>query len=306
MFARHMNKGKVLFDRGIILISVLLLVVILTILMTSLLVLTTETLCRVSRDIARDSLLPVSDSALTEILILFTNDSMYGKNNEKLFMKSGDVDMSIGGLDPLYLPESNSPFEFDEDVLGYYISFDPNDPAFTGAKFFSVNNLDGDTSVASWRPGIEVPPHTADVVITVAGDDVVKHVEVYIMAYPEGGLQSGSRGTTSVTANRFILKGKYDPPVFHSNFDESSALDEVSMGFYSPSFPGMAIMEVEAGATISACDKIQVNGDIVDPNEPNSPYKAGQDLLIFLMFQFQLLPKILLLNPLLYHQELMR
>ena len=40
---------------------------------------------------------------------------MYGKNNEKLFMKSGDVDMSIGGLDPLYLPESNSPFEFDED-----------------------------------------------------------------------------------------------------------------------------------------------------------------------------------------------
>ena len=122
-------------------------------------------------------------------------------------------------METVHLPEVNSPFTFDEAVLGYYISFDPNDPAFSGTKYFSVNNLDGDTPVAGWRPGYEVPPHSAEVVITVVEEDAVRHFVAYIMSSPDGGLQNGSRGSTKITAHRFELNSKYKPPVFHSNFE---------------------------------------------------------------------------------------
>ncbi len=104
--------------RGFILISVLFMVVILIILMTSLIAIISQTLYRATLDMKKSSLIVISDSALTEALILLTNDPLWGKNNEKLLIKTGEPDMKIAGFNPLALPLANSEFDFENNNTG--------------------------------------------------------------------------------------------------------------------------------------------------------------------------------------------
>jgi len=250
---------------------------ILMILMTSLVALTMQTLYRATLDMTRASLIVISDSALTEVLILLSDDPLWGKNNEKLFMKTGNPDMKIAGFNPFALPAANSRFDF-EDNTAYYISFDPNDSAFGTNRCFSVNNLDGDTPVPGWRPGIDVPAHTADIVVTVMEDGVVRHAEAFVMKNLAGNFQNGSRGSAIITANSFTLDSKYEPTSFHSNYDDTSALDEVSMAFYDVAKTGMnptrmgwmplePVLSVNIlNGTVSACSDIEILGLAPDPN----------------------------------------
>jgi hypothetical protein len=69
---------------------------------------------------------PLSDSALTEAIILLEDNIDWGKNKEKLFMKSKDQDLKIAGFNTKYLPEPNSRLIF-ENQGAFYVSFDPND-----------------------------------------------------------------------------------------------------------------------------------------------------------------------------------
>jgi len=270
-------------------------VVILIILMTSLIAIISQTLYRATLDMKKSSLIVISDSALTEALILLTNDPLWGKNNEKLFMKTEEPDMKIAGFNPLALPLANSEFDF-ENNSAYYISFDPNDPAFETNKCFSVNNLDRDTPAQSWRPGIEVPPRTADIVITVLEDGNVHHVEVFIMSSPDGGLQNGSRGTMIIDSNAFLLSGKYEPPALHSNYDDASTPNEVSVLFKNMLYTDI---HIQKDGKISACDQIKVGSDFVDPNSDifkveeaplDIPYISVSTLVSDITFETQKLP----------------
>jgi len=264
---------------------------ILMILMTSLVALTMQTLYRATLDMTRASLIVISDSALTEVLILLSDDPLWGKNNEKLFMKTGNPDMKIAGFNPFALPAANSRFDF-EDNTAYYISFDPNDPAFGTNRCFSVNNLDGDTPVPGWRPGIDVPAHTADIVVTVMEDGVVRHAEAFVMKNLSGNFQNGSRGRAIISANYFTLDSKYEPTSFHANYDDTSALGENSMEFFGLGMfsylPGMTIpnpmtkpglvkdpphINILQDSIISACSDISINENPADPN--SDIYQTG-------------------------------
>jgi len=260
--------------KGFILISVLFMVIVLIILMTSLIALTTQTLYRATLDMTRSSLIVISDSALVEVLILLTSDPLWGENNEKLFMKSGEPDMKIAGFNPLALPKVNSQFDF-ENNTAYYITFDPNDTALGTNKCFSVNNLDSSAPAQSWRPGIEVPPYTADIVITVMEDGVVRHVEALIMRVPDKGwMQNGSRGQSKIYAKQaFSIDSKYGPPNFHSNYDKES-LEETSITIDGLSEP----LYFYKDATISACDNIMINGILQGDTSNFKPDSTLKDI----------------------------
>jgi len=253
-----MNKSilKIRHPRGFVLITVLFTVVILLIMMTSLISLTTETLYRVNHDMVKNSIFPLSDSAITEVIIHLEDDSHWGETDEFLFMLCGDQDVRFAGLDPA-LMTPNSELIFDKGA--YYISFNPADPAFTGEKYFSVNNLAGEASVPSWRPDQNVTPHTADIVITVVKDDTVRHVEVLLTMSPhEGFMKNGSRGKTSIKTKKFILANsdKKDSPNIHSNYDPS-LLDENSMEIISiTGHPDDLKVNIKQEGTISSTDEI--------------------------------------------------
>ena len=178
---------------GIALISVLLIIPVLLILLTSMVFLTSEILRRTRSDLNKNMINPLSDSALTEAIILLEDNIEWGKNKEKLFMKSKDQDLKIAGFNTKYLPEPNSRLIF-ENQGAFYVSFDPNDSVWGDEKYYSVNNLGGSSSVPGYRPDMEVPPHSALIVITAASDDEVRHVDVIVTAIPDGIVQSGSEG----------------------------------------------------------------------------------------------------------------
>jgi len=252
--------------RGFVLITVLFMVVILLIMMTSLISLTTETLYRVNRDMVKNSIFPLSDSAITEVLIHLENDPHWGENNEFLFMLCGDQDVKCAGLEPSLLT-LNSELVFDKG--SFYISFNPSDPAFKGEKYFSVNNLHGETTVPGWRPDQNVPPHTADIVITVAKDDTVRHVEVLLTTSPhEGFMKNGSRGKTSIETKKFLLasRDKKDSPCIHSNYDPS-LMDENSMEIISlTGDPSDLKVDIRQEGTISSTDELLCEDASLDPS----------------------------------------
>lgn len=256
-----MNK-KTLFlkKEGFALITVLFMTCLLAIMTVSLITLTSHTLYRTTNSISRNSILPMADSAISEVVIKLTDDNNWGKNKERLLMRSGNQNMRAGNIDPLNLPSVNSNFTFDEINGYYFVTFDSDDSAFkTGEKFFSVNNLSGDASVPNWR-GEPVPPHTADIVITVARDNTVRHVEVLLTGIPvsQSGMTSGARGNVSIKTNRFTLSSVNEggaSPNFHSNYNPSPSR-EISMGIYNMSGNAVPIMDIEDGACFSACDTI--------------------------------------------------
>jgi len=281
--SKLINKNK-----GFILISVLLMVAILLMLMSALLTLTTQTLYRATIDMKRSSLIPISDSAITEVFILIANDMNYGKNKEKLLMLSGKQNFNVSGISPTYLPKKNSEFDFEGDI-GYYISFDPDDSAFTGKKYFSVNNLTNSAPVPSWKEGVDVPPYTVDIVITVVDDHEVKHVETMAVTVPDTNvLSNGSEYNTKFLTDNLTLNNlSYLPLKFHANYDEMKST--VYVPYVGPPFPGMPstsyignnnismeinslsgsepVINMEPSVSLSASNQIKVNG--VDPNDTN-------------------------------------
>ena len=205
-------------NNGMALITVLFLVVIMIIMMTSLLTLTTQTLFKATSDVKKGALLAIADSALTECLILLSDDMDWGTNNEKLLMRSTGQNFEAAGFNPNYLPEVNSEFDF-SGVNGYYISFDPNDAVFGDNKYYSVNNLKGSAAVPSWRPGVTVPPYTADIVTTVVEDNTVKYVEVLVVAVPDKSfIVNGAQGSCQLIADNLTLNNLSNSPTnFHTN-----------------------------------------------------------------------------------------
>ena len=201
---------------GIALISVLLLIPVLLILLTSMVFLTSEILRRTRSDLNKNMINPLSDSALTEAIILLEDNIEWGKNKEKLFMKSENQDLKIAGFNSKYLPEPDSQFIF-ENQGAFYVSFDPNDPVWGDKKYYSVNNLGGSSSVPGYRHDMEVPPNSALIVITAASDDEVRHVEVIVTAIPNGIVQSGSRGAITITTNKLGIETIGGPFNLHSN-----------------------------------------------------------------------------------------
>jgi hypothetical protein len=234
---------------------------------------------------SRNSLIPVSESALTEVLIKLKDDVDWGKNNEKLFMRSGNQNLLSGGFNINYLPPINSRFDFDDMNCYYYVSFDPNDPAFHGnTKYYSVNNLRGLSYVSSWKDGRMVPPSTLDLVITVGKGDKVRHLEVYLKALPSGGLQNGTRGATSITTNRFSLssKNKQQAPNLHSNYNPTSLQSDVSVVFYDLPDSTPLKLDIGQGGTITGCGKVECSSASLDPNSFKSfqPHKDVPELTV--------------------------
>lgn len=250
---------------GFALITVLMMTGLLVIMTTSLILMTSVSLYNVNRQIKESHLISIAESAITEVAINLDNDTGWGKNNERLFMRTGNQNLTAAGLIPANLPMPNSSFTFEDIGCYYYISFDPNDSAFkTGTKFYSVNNLDGDAAVPNWR-GKSVPPHTADIVITAGKDDKVKHVECLITGMPETPFKSGSRGKINITTgNSFFMESICSSPaIIHSNYNDPNDANNVSVNIKS----GNSIFNSD-GATISGCAGVicKASNTVTDPN----------------------------------------
>lgn len=249
---RNLNKKD-----GIALISVLLLIPVLLILLTSMVFLTSEILRRTRSDLNKNMINPLADSALAEAIILLEDNIEWGKNKEKLFMKSKEQDLKIARFNTKYLPEPDSQFVF-ENQGAFYISFDPNDQVWGDKKYYSVNNLGGSSSVPGYRQDMEVPPNSALIVITVASDDEVRHVEVIVTAIPDGILQTGSRGAISITTNKLAIGTRGAPFNLHSN------ADDVSVKLINLSDKKNLICNIKNDCNITASG--QISSPVNDPN----------------------------------------
>ncbi len=242
---------------GIALISVLLLIPVLLILLTSMVFLTSEILRRTSSDLNKNMINPLSDSALTETIILLEDNIEWGKNKEKLFMQCKNQDLKITGFNTEHLPEPNSQFVF-ENQGAFYVSFDPNDPVWGDEKYYSVNNLGGSSSVPGYRPDMKVPPHSALIVITAASDNEVRHVEVIVTAVPDGILQSGSRGAITIKTDKLGIGTRGAPFNLHSN------AENISIKLIDLSDKKDLICDIKDNCNVTA------SGQILSPvNDPN-------------------------------------
>lgn len=238
--------------KGFALITVLWVMVILLVLMTSLIDLTALSLYRSSFDLKKNAMVPIAESAINEIIINMEDNLIWGTGNEKLYMTSGKPDLSSSWLRPSYLPAPNSKFTFEGMDCYYYVSFDPNDLAFgNGVKYFSVNNLNGVTSVYGWK-GQAVPPHTADIVVTTGYKDTITHVEVLLSPVTSSNFESGSRGHITMNGKNFKLTGVDSSNVnIHSNYSDVSN-DSININADR--------VEVYNNGTLSACGAIEAPG----------------------------------------------
>jgi len=173
-------KESINCQKGFALMTVLLMSALLLMLMISLINLTTQTLYRATIDVERSSVMCVAETAINEVILkMKDSDNNWGKANERLFMSCGGQDISVAGLDSGVSGASPAGFSFKGKAC-YYVTFDPNDGGFLPSKttYYSVNNLDNDDPVSGCR-GM-VPPHSADIIATVAVGSTVRHVEVIV------------------------------------------------------------------------------------------------------------------------------
>ncbi|MEQ8192017.1 MAG: hypothetical protein ABRQ39_28890, partial [Candidatus Eremiobacterota bacterium] len=194
--------------------------------------------------------------------------------NEYLFNSFGDQDISVTGLDvdKFKLLDINSQSKISFQNKGcFYITFDPNDSVFgKSRKFYSVNNLDGKTAVPGWRG--DVPANTADIIVTTAVGNTVRHIEVFLtLTISDAKMKNGSRGTISLKTNEFNFSSadKSVAPVIHSDAN-------------SPSSPSIKIQQnsdwwglnMDKNAVISGCSTIDVPhpwGPVPDNIKENQP-----------------------------------
>ena len=223
-----MNKSQ----KGFALLTVMLMTALLLMLMVSLISLTSQTLYRATADVERASLVPLCEAAVNEAIIKLKLDRTWGKNkgkdkNEYLFTSFGEQDISVTGLDvnKFKLLDTNYQSKLSFQNKGcFYITFDPNDPVFgTSRKLYSVNNLDSDAAVPGWRG--DVPPYTADIIVTTAVGNTVRHVEVFLTLTMSGSrMKNGSRGTIALKTNQFNFSSVDTTiaPVIHSDANSPS------------------------------------------------------------------------------------
>ncbi|MEQ8192014.1 MAG: hypothetical protein ABRQ39_28875, partial [Candidatus Eremiobacterota bacterium] len=238
--------------KGFALVTVLMITALLLVLLVALISLTSNTLYRSTADVERSSIVPVAEAGINEVLLKMKQNALWGTNGtEKLLMRFNDQKVSIAGINEANLPsDATSHTQLSYENKGfYYITFDPNDPAFTGTRYYSVNNLDRDTpppTTLSWR-GKTVPAGMASIVVTAVVGNTVKHIEALVSRSPSGSnLVSGSRGKINVNAKDFMLESLNGTPSFHSNSSDGIVINASNS------------VTVKDGGTISARGPVSV------------------------------------------------
>ncbi len=249
-------------QKGFALLTVMLMTALLLMLMVSLISLTSQTLYRATADVERASLVPLCEAAVNEAIIKLKIDRTWGKAgmaNEYLFNSFGDQDISVTGLDvdKFNALDTNLQSKISFQNKGcFYITFNPNDSVFgTSRKLYSVNNLDGDTAVPGWRG--DVPPHTADIIVTTAVGNTVRHVEVFLTLTMSGSkMKNGSRGAISLKTNQFNFSSINSAvaPVIHSDAN-SPSVPSIKIEQAGKDWWGLNLSE---DAVVSGCSSILV------------------------------------------------
>ena len=277
-------------EKGFALITVLFMTVFLSLLLIALVSLTSSSLLRTSVEVERSSLVPLADAAINEVLLKMKADNSWGTHTtDKLFMKFNQDNISIGGLD-----ENKSPFSpldiasrtgYSYNRGCFYISFDPNDQAFTGIRYYSVNNLDPTTNppptINSWRRQVDpnsmsIPPGGASIVVTTILGNSVKHVEVIVKKLSMGAMDNGSRGHAAINADNFILQSINGKPTFHSN----DSVNTNSIEFLNQAGTGPSNTTIKDHAKVTARNNITNSTVSLDPNcfTPNYGEKQVPDI----------------------------
>lgn len=248
--------------RGFALITVLLLSTLLLLLMISLVSLSSQSLFGSARSVERAYVVPVAETAVNEAIIILRGDLTWGLSNENLFYIGGGQELETAGLDPSVLTgSSNNEFEL-EGKNCFYISFDPDDPAFSGTKYYSVNYLNPSNPPPvnkNWK-GLDVPPGTASIVVTAAVGNKVQHIEAILRKTIEGNLSNGSRGKVIIDTKNFKMEEKNGKPSFHSNFIDAvdRAIDIFDSG------GGSTALDIKDDGSISANGEIYINSSFED------------------------------------------
>jgi hypothetical protein len=265
--------------------------VFLSLLLIALVSLTSSSLLRASVEVERSSLVPLADAAINEVLLKMKADNKWGTHTtDKLFLKFNQNDISVGGLN-----ENKSPFSpldiskrtnYSYDRGCFYISFDPNDPVFTGIKYYSVNNLDPmnnpPPTIKSWRRQVDpnsqgVPSGAASIVVTTIIGNSVKHVEVIVKKVSMGAMENGSRGHASISTDKFTLQSINGKPTFHSNDNVNANSIEI----YDTAGGNTTATIIKDHAKVTANSNISLNSNTSpDPNffTPNFGEKQVPDL----------------------------
>ena len=244
-------------EKGFALLTVLLLTALILILLISLMSLSSQTLYQATIGVERQSIAPVAEAAVNEVLLNMQNSSTWGTGNEKLYMRAGGQDPNVAGVNPGFSP--NSSFSF-QGKSCYYVSFDQGDTSFNGTKYYSVNNLGNSSAVPSWR-GIDIPPYSASIVVSIAVGTSVRHVEAIVTVTPSGSfMKQGSRGEAKFTGKDFIMEkvGGSASPEFHSNYGTGSDV--------SVEFDLTDTIQLKDGTTISSTGIISSTKAPADPN----------------------------------------
>ncbi len=271
LFIRSFRKN--IKTRGFALVTVLLLTSLLLIMMLALISLTSHTLYRTTADVERNSIVPLAEAAINEALMNLNSDTAWGTDGSKKLIFCRNQSAKIAGFKNEFSnSDTNNDISYENDGF-FYITFDKNDSAFSGTKYYSVNRLEdpNTNTVYSWR-GKPVKKGTASIIVTVAFGNTVKHIEAIIAKTFGGGTMTcGSRGSMDIDIDNFILQTENgDLPFIHSNFD--SATD-----------PGVTInsknISIVSEGCVSASSTIKVNNKTVDPNTnpsfiPKSAVKA--------------------------------
>lgn len=247
---------------GFALMTVLLMTVVLLVLLLSLVSLSSQTLYRATADIENAAAVPIAEAALNEVMIKLNNNPSWGTNKEKLYMKVGTQDPGLAGLDPSKLPTdalSKSALSF-EGKSCFYVSFDKDDLAFKGKKYFSVNNLENSSSTYSWRDPSDpnkLPAWSSSVVITVGVGNTVRHFEVILRNVPPGAMLSGSRGFTDVKTDKFSMDAAGGSRAnIHGNEDNAT---DISMHFAPLKDTGITI-DFKKSAEVTSREGITFDG----------------------------------------------
>jgi len=273
---RKFNKTVSAFrQKGFALLTVLLMSALLLMLMISLINLTTQTLYRATVDVERSSVMCVAENAINEAMLNIKNstDNNWGEaKTEKLFLRCGGQDLRVASLKTTGIPSVNSQFSVQGKAC-FYISFDPNDAFFNGKKYYSVNNLNSNSTVTGCRG--DVPPHSAEIIATVAVGSTVRHVAVILQVAPGWKMQNGSRGEVNITTNLFELESfSGDAPNFHSNYGTAGVDDGVKFSDLADSQGKIFSTDLAQGATVTCTSLIQSPSSL-DPGKfkPDQPFK---------------------------------
>ena len=254
---------------GFAMVTVLIMTGLLLILMLALISLTSDTLYRSTADVERSTIVPLAEAAINEALMKIKLKPSWGTANEKLLIRLKNQRVDLANISESNLPvsaDSQSGLSYGNKGF-YYISFEPNDAAFNGTKYISVNNLDPinnpPSSTVGWR-GRNIPNGTASIVVTAAVGNTVKHIEVLVKKTLSGKTTTGSRGTAVFTGiNDFSLSSLNAKPSFHSN---EGTGDAINIGVTDSTK-----CKVLDGGSVSAQGNIKVAGT----NQTSSPYFTG-------------------------------